>query len=119
MDTRDKEALLELLELQGYVFIITEISTRLFKNLDLENSYTWSNIKSCRLKLARWAKKKYAYETETTKNPPIHPPNHAPNWNSVYAANRLGENVEEQAGAELGQAQLKLGLGFTSTTDSK
>ena len=26
---------------------------------------------------------------------------------------------EKQAGAELGQAQLKLGLGFTSTIDSK
>ena len=27
-------------------------------------------------------------------------------------------NVNEQAGTELGQAQLKLGLGFTSTIDS-
>ena len=28
------------------------------------------------------------------------------------------ERKKEQAGAELGQAQLKLGLGFTSTIDS-
>ena len=28
------------------------------------------------------------------------------------------EKIVEQAGAELGQAQLKLGLGFTSTIDS-
>ena len=28
-------------------------------------------------------------------------------------------NLSKQAGAELGQAQLKLGLGFTSTIDSK
>ena len=31
----------------------------------------------------------------------------------------VDENKFEQAGAELGQAQLKLGLGFTSTIDSK
>ena len=29
------------------------------------------------------------------------------------------KNKKKQAGAELGQAQLKLGLGFTSTIDSK
>ena len=32
--------------------------------------------------------------------------------------NSMGEISSEQAGAELGQAQLKLGLGFTSTIDS-
>ena len=33
--------------------------------------------------------------------------------------NHPNDKLNKQAGAELGQAQLKLGLGFTSTIDSK
>ena len=38
-------------------------------------------------------------------------------YQGIYVKN-LTENRIMQAGAELGQAQLKLGLGFTSTIDS-
>ena len=58
-----------------------------------------------------------------TTNSPMDP--HIHEWCPIVQYIFLKENKknisenEEQAGAELGQAHLKLGLGFTSTKDSK
>ena len=52
------------------------------------------------------------------KDPIVYDAHAAPVRNKKSVECLLDETYEKLAGTELGQAQLKLGLGFTSTIDS-